>query len=344
VKATFPMRVQGTSHARCAEPGCVRIFDAALSLGLRRAARLVVVGLVGAFLTVVAGCSKQIDAAQAQNIGGLIYKLHDNEPFSGTVINVSRFQVDALAGAGSTCALDMHDGKLDGQLTCKTDGGQQTIEQRWRQGQKNGAERVWETPSGRLHIGAEWKNGKLVGAYEVRNPTLDKLIEQRTYRGGELIQRKAWDPTGQHLLIDLTISNGQQTGVVKFGETETNWVDGKEHGIQRQYRANDARQDVISRVLAVDRLVEQLRGGANFAGLYLGYDLVTERMYNRGIEVSSKDLSAKRSEPVLPSNVSCVDKYAEVYRNEAGAGALVSADQAEEWARLCKATSSTPAK
>lgn len=233
--------------------------------------------------------------------------------------------------------VEVRDGRFHGKASCQTDSGQKTIEQNWEQGKRDGVEKVWDAETGRLHIQAEWKNGQLEGSYEVRNPRVDKLIDSMKYSKGEIVQRKAWDVTGEHLLVDITIKNGNATGITKSGEQERNVVDGQMHGVQRQYSLEHAGKS-ISDFLAGERLIERLKGGANFAGLYPGARVASESVYERGVEVSRKENGKEVRIPLTAEERrACLDGYASLHRRTVGPDAPVNFDQIREWQSRCDA-------
>jgi antitoxin component YwqK of YwqJK toxin-antitoxin module len=180
------------------------------------------------------GCSKTIDAAEARVINGLVYKVHDKDPYSGTIRNIAIGEVMSIAGNGS-CQRSYKAGRPDGVTTCMSDTGHKVLEQEWEGGRREGVERTWDPKTGNLHIDSHYRNGKRDGLYELYNPATGERIVRNEYRAGEVEgKQQIWDAaTGETLLVDMEWHNSKQTGTSKLGSVEESYLNGKLHGLRR---------------------------------------------------------------------------------------------------------------
>src|SRR4051812_46490807 len=80
------------------------------------------------------GCSEKIDARQTETANGLLYKLHDSEPFTGTITN---YPINEFLNLG-TCKVQYKKGLPDGTMTCETTDGAKLAEIEFKGGVKSG--------------------------------------------------------------------------------------------------------------------------------------------------------------------------------------------------------------
>jgi hypothetical protein len=285
------------------------------------------------------GCSKQIDAAQAQSVNGLVYKLHDSDPFSGTVKGLPLYAVLPLSlqeiastGIDGTCEREFKGGKPHGTTICVAPNGTKIVEQAWKDGGKHGVERTW-TAAGVLWSEEHWKDGKQDGLYERYNPEIKKLITQVEYKDGQPEgKQKAWDVrTGETLLIDLVWHNGKETGTKKFDGIEETFLNGRLHGARRAYTIDQAKQDAVLQDM---HLAQKFKGGAYFIGMDPAARLTSEWTYVNGTQTGYKEFPKPGS--AKPSTEGCQDKWIAARRKEAGADAVITSDQLDEWEQWCK--------
>ena len=280
------------------------------------------------------GCGKTIDAAQAQIVNWLVYKLHDKDPFTGTIRNIAIYEVISIAGNGA-CERSYKDGRLNGQTTCISDSGHKVLLEEWKAGRRDGTQRTWDPKTGNLHKDSHYKAGRLDGVFELYNPALGKRIVRSEYSAGELEGRQqVWDAaTGETLLVDLMWHAGKQTGYSKWDSTEESFRDGKLHGTRRNYTIDDPQ--LGSALLDAQRQVEMLRGGGYFMGMFPGARVNDEAVYEDGLQVSNKDFT--RPAASSPANVdACRDKYIASHRKQVGEDAAINADQIDEWESWCR--------
>jgi hypothetical protein len=195
---------------------------------------------------------------------------------------------------------------------------------------KDGAEKIWDSSTGNLRVEAHWKGGKEDGVYELYNPAINKRVVRNEYKNGQLAgEQKIWDVRdGETLLIDLKWHEGKQTGYSKSRDLEENYKDGKLHGVRRHYTYKD--QFTVRAMLEAERLVQQVRGGAYFAGQFPGVTVDVDETYVDGVRTAG----TRRTSMSLTD---CKDLYLWGHRKKVGEDAIVTADQLAEWEAWCKA-------
>lgn len=282
----------------------------------------------------ITGCSQKIDARQLQLNNGLNYKIGDNDPYTGTVTNVPVNEFARVSADGS-CVAEMKSGIVDGKVTCVTPDSKQLYEGTWRQGKRDGTEKVWFPETGQLVSVGEWKDGRKNGVHQRFNPMASKLISESHWSNGSKDgQEKHWDVSGSVLLVDLEWKDGKKTGFSKAGTTEEHYVDGKLDGVVKTYAlptdSDKAMADATSAALAADRAVEQLGGGVSSYSLVPGAYVSREERWSTGTRLSVTDLKSPPS-----SGEACVDKWTASFRKSNGADAGVSNDQLLEMKSWC---------
>ena len=229
-----------------------------------------------------AGCSQKIDVRQLQQNNGLAYKIGDNNPYSGTVTNVPVSQFALVAEDGS-CTVEMSHGLIDGQVLCATENGTKLYQAHWREGKKDGTEKVWFPQSGTVIVVREWKAGRKSGLEQRYNPQTTKLISEINWSDDQKAGReRRWNVNGDVLLVDFNWAGGKQTGISKAGEWEENYVDGKFDGVRRHFSTDDSA--AASSFLGEGRTVEQLGGGASSAVGRPGFYLQSQDNWKNGAQ------------------------------------------------------------
>jgi antitoxin component YwqK of YwqJK toxin-antitoxin module len=297
--------------------------------------KLHMLALATSCVFVVTGCSEKIDARQLQLNNGLNYRVGENDPFSGTVTNIPVSEFARVSTDGS-CVAEMKSGVVDGKVTCVTPDSKQLYEGTWRQGKRDGTEKVW-FPTGQLVSVGEWKGGRKDGVHQRFNPMASKLISETHWlNGNKAGQERHWDVSGNVLLVDLQWNDGKKTGFSKAGTTEEHFVDGKLDGVVKNYAlptdSDKAMADATNAALAADRAVEQLGGGVSSYSLVPGAYVSREEHWSAGTRLSVTDLKLAAA-----NSEACVDKWIASFRKSNGADAVVSNDQATEWKSWCAA-------
>lgn len=206
-----------------------------------------------------AGCGQKIDARQVQQNNGLAYKVGDNDPFSGTVTSYPVAQF-ALVSENGSCSVPISHGLIDGSVSCTTEKGAKLYEGSWREGKKDGSEKVWFAQTGSAVSSGEWKSGRKSGLEQRFNPHTNKLISEIHWADNQKLGRERhWDVEGNILLVDLDWSDGKKTGSSKAGEWEESYVNGELHGVRRHYVVRDS--EAASSFLGEEQIAQQLGGG-----------------------------------------------------------------------------------
>jgi antitoxin component YwqK of YwqJK toxin-antitoxin module len=178
------------------------------------------------------GCSKSIDARQSTTINGLVYKINDSDPFTGTLTNYP-ISIAGVLALGS-CEIKVKDGLADGLTTCKSTAGVKLSDTNFQAGRKDGTERKWDARTEKLISEVEWKDGQLDGLSQQFNPDSGSTVSKTHWSGNKKDGRQqAWDASGQTLLVDLNWEDGKQTGFSRVDGREQSYKDGLFDGVQR---------------------------------------------------------------------------------------------------------------
>lgn len=182
--------------------------------------------------TVLFGCSNpEIDFRQTEKVNGLIYKLHDTEPFTGKVLNVTDYSYLSSFGLAfnfNSCNVELKKGVLHGKVECFA-GKFQTVWGNYKDGKRHGLQEKAFSQNGQLVSSEEYVNGVLKKA-KTFNPNNNKLIYEANWNnasaGEEDGFEKSWDDNGE-MLLDLVWKNGKKTGFVVIGGMhKEHYVDG----------------------------------------------------------------------------------------------------------------------
>ncbi|WP_454910594.1 toxin-antitoxin system YwqK family antitoxin [Stutzerimonas chloritidismutans] len=182
------------------------------------------------------GCfTEEIDARQTQEIQGLLYKVHAEDPFTGRVLNYP-ISVLGLYNVGS-CSADIKNGLPDGEMRCVDNAGTVVATGEFKEGKRNGKEEKFDAETGNKTATAHWLNGLQDGVQEQFNPRNGKRILEVHYKAGKKAGReRAWDQGGNELIADLEWKNGLKSGFDNRGNQHRQYYNGKEHGLQKEFR------------------------------------------------------------------------------------------------------------
>lgn len=185
---------------------------------------LIVASLAAALLQ---GCGERIDARQAEVNSGLIYKLHDSEPFTGKLDNYAFSGGETYIPATSSvmpipqrnCVIEVKKGLRDGSATCKSDAGAKTSEIQFKGGTKTGTEKRWDATTGKLVLEAEWQDADHLTKEENFDPSSGNRIYEAVWTKwsyGRQIDGdvKVFDPSGK-LARHLVFSGGGAKDVLQ---------------------------------------------------------------------------------------------------------------------------------
>ncbi len=204
----------------------------------RRCFALSAIALASLTLT---GCfNEEIDFRQAHELQGLLYKIHDEDPFTGRVIN---FPISVLGvfNVGS-CAADFKKGRPDGEIRCSDSAGNLLATGEFKEGKRNGKEEKFDAKTGKKTEINHWVNGLQDGVQERFNPQNGERILEVHYTAGRKDGReRAWDEKGDKLVADLEWENGLQSGFDNRGFDHNNFLNGKKHGPQKHFKLNGNR-------------------------------------------------------------------------------------------------------
>lgn len=244
------------------------------------------------------GCGTEIDARQTQEINGLLYKLNDNDPFTGKVTN---YPLPGFLSSLGSCTLQVKKGQLDGTFTCISTAGVKLAEIEYKDGAKNGLEKTWDSATSNLKSKVEWKNNRKDGLEESYDPNNKNVKSQINWANGiKNGSEKNWESDGKTLYVDLNWKDGKKTGFVKsinqYAATfegpydeEYSYKDGLLHGIQRHYGVGE-----YTRKMYVRSQTNYAEGKPD--GLYQEWDenkkLILERQYKNGVFISENKVNS----------------------------------------------------
>jgi antitoxin component YwqK of YwqJK toxin-antitoxin module len=189
----------------------------------------------------LAGCfSEEIDARQTHEIQGLLYKIHAEDPFTGRVLNYP-ISVLGLFNVG-TCAADFKKGLPDGEMRCSDNAGTLIASGEFKAGKRDGKEEKFDAKTGKKTAVGHWKNGLQDGVQEQFNPQNGERVLEVHYSAGKKQGReRAWDNQGDQLIAELEWDNGLQSGFDNRGTQHRTYLDGKQHGPQKEYSIDGSR-------------------------------------------------------------------------------------------------------
>jgi antitoxin component YwqK of YwqJK toxin-antitoxin module len=198
------------------------------------AKRTIAIGAIGLAILNLAGCGEEIDARQTKEIQGLLYKIHDKDPFSGRVTNYP-MSVLGLFNVG-TCTVDIKKGLPDGDMTCSDTSGKVVGTGEFKAGKQDGKVERFDANTGKKTVVEHWSQGRKDGVQEQYDPQSgEKVLEVNYSQGRKDGRERAWDSTGKEKIADLEWAHGVQTGFDNRGTQHSNYVNGKKQGVQQDY-------------------------------------------------------------------------------------------------------------
>lgn len=183
----------------------------------------------------LSGCfTEEIDKRQTQEIQGLLYKIHADDPFTGRVVNYP-MSVLGLFSVGS-CEVDFKKGLPDGEMRCSDNSGQLVGVGHFKAGKRDGEEEKFDAKTGKKTAEGNWKQGQQDGLQEQFNPqTGERILEVHYVSGRKEGRERAWDGQGKELIADLEWENGKQTGFDNRGTDHRTYLAGKYNGPQKSF-------------------------------------------------------------------------------------------------------------
>ncbi|SQC54702.1 MORN repeat variant [Pseudomonas aeruginosa] len=182
--------------------------------------------------TFISGCfSEEIDYRQTHENQGLIYKLHDTEPYTGRILNFP-ISLLGLVNVGS-CMIEVQKGLPSGETVCSTRSGMIVSRLHFRAGEKDGIEERYDAETGNLTHRIQWQRNKQNGLSAQFNPANGKVIAETHFQNGKKDgAEKYWSGGGETLITSLEWKNGKETGFDNRYNKQQILVDGVPHGRQ----------------------------------------------------------------------------------------------------------------
>jgi antitoxin component YwqK of YwqJK toxin-antitoxin module len=198
------------------------------------AGRAIAIGAIGLATLSLTGCNEEIDARQTEEIQGLLYKVHADDPFTGRVTNYP-ISVLGLFNVG-VCTVDFKKGLPDGDMKCADNAGTVVGTGEFKAGKQDGKVERFDPKSGKKIVSEHWLNGRLDGVQEHYDAQSgEKTLEANYIQGQKDGRERAWDSAGKEKIADLDWKNGLQTGYDNRGTGHHNYLNGKKHGLQQEY-------------------------------------------------------------------------------------------------------------
>lgn len=252
------------------------------------------------------GCNETIDARQLREMNGLIYKVGQNEPFSGTAMSFPQYDRFTKYERWN-CEVHFKKGELHGAYTCvSVDTGIKTNEKTFEHNFKTGLETIWN-PKGKLISKTEWEGGRLNGVEELYHPITGKLLQQTHWLNDKKEgEEKTWDIKGDILLYDMMWRNGNKTGFSRQGSMEEEYKEGQLHGYRRSYYLQPG--DYLQEQAAKTE-IHLAQAGTYSYTLFQGVRLGWEELYESGKLISrTENNSSAPSEENTPEPVKSPDE------------------------------------
>ncbi|MCS4250044.1 toxin-antitoxin system YwqK family antitoxin [Pseudomonas sp. BIGb0164] len=193
------------------------------------------VGAISLASLSLTGCfTEEIDSRQTREIQGLLYKIHADDPFTGRILNYP-MSVLGLFNVG-TCTVDIKKGLPDGEIHCSDNAGNLLASGEFKAGKRDGKEEKFDAKTGKKTLVAHWKNGLQDGIVEQFNPQNGERVLEVHYAAGKKNgNERAWDNEGNALIADLQWDNGLRSGFDNRGTQHHTYLNGKQHGPQKDY-------------------------------------------------------------------------------------------------------------
>jgi antitoxin component YwqK of YwqJK toxin-antitoxin module len=170
-------------------------------------------GLLSFCLALTACGGQQIDERQTEITQGLVYKIGDTEPFTGTVVH-SKLRAYNTVEVGD-CTIEYKKGLTDGAIICAANNGSKAFEAHVADEKRTGVEKHWNPQNGELVYEAHWSDGRKDGVEQSYDKSGKSLLQEIHWASGNKEgSERAWTADGT-LLTDLNWKDGKRTGVFR---------------------------------------------------------------------------------------------------------------------------------
>lgn len=247
----------------------------------RRPPRVLSLGFVLVSTLSLSGCfTEEVDTRQTHEIQGLLYKIHEKEPFTGRILNFP-MSVMGLYSVG-TCSVEIKKGLPDGEMRCSDNAGTLVGLAQFEGGKRDGRDEKYDPKTAKMTSRGHWAKGQLDGVQELFNAQTGDLIGETHYSAGKKVgTEKLWDASGKTLITSLDWQNGLESGFDNRGEHHRNLLNGKEHGLQQSYSVNSNKYYVSSE----QNYVNGIHDGVQKDFDYLG-NVLKESVFSNGVRQS----------------------------------------------------------
>ncbi|KPN91311.1 hypothetical protein AL066_13520 [Pseudomonas nunensis] len=229
----------------------------------------------------LSGCfTEEVDNRQTHEIQGLIYKIHEKDPFTGRILNFP-MSVMGLYSVGA-CSVDIKKGLPDGEMRCSDNAGTLVGVAHFEAGKRDGSDEKYDPKTTKMTSRGHWAKGQLDGVQELFNAQTGDLIGETHYIAGKQAgTEKLWDASGKTLITSLDWQNGVQTGFDNRGEHRRNLLNGKEHGVQQSFSIHNNKYYISGE----ENYINGVQNGPQKDFDYLG-NVLKESVFSNGVRQS----------------------------------------------------------
>ncbi|MHC8287438.1 toxin-antitoxin system YwqK family antitoxin [Pseudomonas sp. XS1P51] len=229
----------------------------------------------------LSGCfTEEVDTRQTHEIQGLLYKIHEKEPFTGRILNYP-MSVMGLFSVG-TCSVEIKKGLPDGDMRCSDNAGTLVALAQFEGGKREGREEKYDPKTTKMTSRGHWSKGQLDGVQELFNAETGDLIGETHYIAGKKVgTEKLWDASGKTLITSLDWQNGLQSGFDNRGEHRSNRLNGKEHGLQQSFSVHSNKYYLSSENNYVNGTLDGAQKEFDFQG-----NVLEESVFSNGVRQS----------------------------------------------------------
>ncbi|WP_109125918.1 toxin-antitoxin system YwqK family antitoxin [Dyella sp. C11] len=258
------------------------------------------IAALAACLALTACGGEEVDQRQTETVQGLVYKLHDSEPFTGTVTH-SKISLYDTFQVGE-CNISYKKGVIDGKAECFSNDGRKVTETHFSNEKKDGSETRWNL-SGKTTYEASWKDGKKDGHERIYDDS-GALIHELTWSNG--VQdgaEKEWDTTGKVVLKDFNWSNGKPTGhqeaASNNGRVTMTLKNGLLNGVRKEFSPDGQLHDE-------QNFVDGIADGNQH---YVDNNADWKRVWSRGLLKSATvEVRDEKGQLVESDQIECTDR------------------------------------
>jgi antitoxin component YwqK of YwqJK toxin-antitoxin module len=207
-------------------------------------------------------------------------------------------------------------------------------------GQPDGTQKIYSASTGELVTKLNWSHGLYDGDYAKYNESNGKLVLKGSFVDGKANgTSEQYTPDGRQLIARVGHKNGYLDGREEHFDAETGkrtllvdqWIEGKINGNRKIW---DKQGTLISDENFSNGVLVPSKG-SDVQSNSLKNQL-TEALTSPSPAASSQQQNAAKESPPVTDLDACVGGWTTAYHKEAGADAMVTTDQLDEWQEWCR--------